>query len=155
MRGLVLTRASKRSEVNTKEVSEQSEAIVLAELLKRGFSVSLPFGDNQRYDLVLDTGNKLLRVQVKVGRTRDGFIEFDTCSSHDRKDYRGQVEMFAVYVFEPERVYLVPVRDVPITKARLRLQEPNNGQSKGLRWASDFDLDVILGSIAQQVRASS
>jgi hypothetical protein len=40
---------------NTKEVGERSEAQIIAKLLRDGKNVVLlPFGDNQRYDLVLE-----------------------------------------------------------------------------------------------------
>jgi len=46
---------------NTKAIGEISEAIVLAEFLKMGFPVLLPFGDNQRYDMVIEAGGRFLR----------------------------------------------------------------------------------------------
>jgi hypothetical protein len=41
---------------NTKSIGEISEAIVMAEFLKAGFPVLLPFGDNRRYDMVVRPG---------------------------------------------------------------------------------------------------
>lgn len=38
----------------SKNKGELVEAVVLAELMKREIAVSLPFGDNQRYDMILD-----------------------------------------------------------------------------------------------------
>ena len=115
--------------MNTKNKSERSEAAVLTEFLHRGFSVSLPFGDNQRYDLIVDLGDRLIKVQVKVGRIRNGIIIFDAQSSHDRQDYRGVIDYFAIYVFKEKQVYLVDVTEVPVTKASLRLDKPKNNQS--------------------------
>src|SRR5262249_30713483 len=51
---------------NTKSIGEVSEAIILAEFLKAGFPVLLPFGDNQRYDMVVEVGGRFLRVQCKT-----------------------------------------------------------------------------------------
>lgn len=42
--------------VHTKVTGDTTEAIVLAEFLKAGFPVLLPFGENHRYDLVIETG---------------------------------------------------------------------------------------------------
>ncbi len=44
-----------------------SEAIVLAAYIQAGFLVSIPFGGGSAYDLVVDTGTRLIRVQVKTG----------------------------------------------------------------------------------------
>jgi hypothetical protein len=62
------------------DVGQRTEAAILSELARRGYSVLLPFGVNQRYDLVLDMGERLLRVQCKTGRRLGGTIEFSTVS---------------------------------------------------------------------------
>jgi hypothetical protein len=44
---------------NTKEIGDISTASCMAALLSKGYSVSVPWGDRCRYDLVVDvaTGN--------------------------------------------------------------------------------------------------
>ena len=49
-----------------------------SELVRRGFTVLLPFGVNQRYDLVLDVGGEFIRGQCKTGRLRQGSVVFST-----------------------------------------------------------------------------
>ena len=117
--------------------------MVLAALLRAGKVVLQPFGDNQRYDLVIDDGGTFIRVQCKTGRLKGGAIHFDTCSSQahrgkGKQDYRGQVEMFAVYFPDKDTVYMVPVEDVGRTSAMLRLEPPKNGQVKGVRLAASY-----------------
>jgi hypothetical protein len=128
---------------NTKAVGERSEGMVLAALLRAGKVVLQPFGDNQRYDLVVDDKGRFLRLQCKTGRFKDGAILFDACSSQahrgkGKQDYRGQIEMFAVYYPDMDTVYMVPVEDVGRTSGRLRLEAPKNGQSKGIRLADSY-----------------
>ncbi len=45
--------------MNTKQVGDETEARIIAALIGEGYSVSVPFGDNDRCDLVLDTGTEL------------------------------------------------------------------------------------------------
>lgn len=128
---------------NPKEVGERSEGMILAALLKAGKVILLPFGDNQRYDLVIDEGGRFVRVQCKTARLRKGALIFHTCSSQAHKglgtnDYRGQVEMFGVYSPDRDEVYLVPVDEVGIGMGTLRVNPPKNGQMKGVRLAKDF-----------------
>ena len=52
------------------DVGERSEAAILAAFVERGFEVLLPWGTNHRYDMVLDLGERVLRVQCKTGRLR-------------------------------------------------------------------------------------
>jgi len=57
---------------NTKSIGEISEAIVMAEFLKAGFPILLPFGDNRRYDMVVDVSGSFLRVQCKTASVHRG-----------------------------------------------------------------------------------
>ena len=41
---------------DTKGAGDISEAVVLAEFLTAGFPVLVPFGDDRRYDLVVEAG---------------------------------------------------------------------------------------------------
>jgi hypothetical protein len=108
--------------------------------------VLLPFGVNQRYDLVLDSGRGFLRVQCKTGRLRDGVIRFSAQSVQSNtartraKAYAGEVDLFAVYCPDNDRVYVIPVEEVPATAMYLRVEPPRNRQRKGVRWAEDYVL---------------
>jgi hypothetical protein len=48
-----------------KQRGEMAEAAFLAKAAGLGFRVSKPWGESSRYDLIVDNGRKLLRVQVK------------------------------------------------------------------------------------------
>lgn len=85
-------------------------------LLRRGYSVSVPQSSNERYDLIVDVG-RLLRVQVKTGRLRNGAVTFSTRSvrvnsrgAHWR-DYHGEIDYFFVYCPDTDGVYAVPIED--------------------------------------------
>lgn len=57
-----------------------------------------------------------------------------------RRDYRGQVDYFAVYCPETDKVYLVPVEDVGTNEGSLRVEPTLNEQQKGVRWAVDYEI---------------
>jgi len=138
---------------NHKAVGEQSEAIILAKLLEVGYGVLTPFGENKRYDLVIeDADGNFYRIQCKTGWLEDegNVIAFATSSmyyrlkdgktGHGRKDYRGQIDYFAVYCSGTKQVYLVPVDHVGLTFARLRLTPPKNNNQWGYKMAKDYEL---------------
>ena len=50
---------------NTKRTGELSEAAFLHKAVSLGFKVTKPWGDSERYDFVLDSGQRLWRVQIK------------------------------------------------------------------------------------------
>jgi hypothetical protein len=62
------------------DVGFRTEAAILSELGRRGYSLLIPWGVNQRYDVVLDLGDKFVRAQCKTGRLRRGAVAFPTRS---------------------------------------------------------------------------
>ena len=53
------------AEPTRKRRGEAAEAAFLARATHLGFTVCLPWGDSERYDSVVDMGQRFLRVQVK------------------------------------------------------------------------------------------
>jgi len=144
----VSSRQASATRRDTKAIGDRSEAMVLAALVRNGYHVSIPFGENNRYDLLADDGARIVRVQVKSGRVRKGAISYSCCSTHAHRragplasrSYRGEVDYIAVYCDELRKVYLVPEEELARTRAHLRLIAPTNGQRRKLRWAHRFEL---------------
>jgi hypothetical protein len=128
------------------DVGLRTEAIVLAALVRRGYRVLTPFGTNQRYDVAIDVGDRILRAQCKTGRLRRGAVLFQARSirSNTRRSYwRGyedDVDLFFVYCPETDRVYAIRIEDVTSSVCALRVAPTANGQAKGIRWAGDYEL---------------
>jgi len=104
-----------------KRIGDRSTLAVMLALHDAGLDLLLPFGENTRYDLVVDLDSRLVRVQCKTGRLRNGAVFFATCSAYGhhrnpqahRRDYADQIDYFAVYCPETGGVYLIPIEDVP------------------------------------------
>jgi len=130
--------------MNPKAVGEISEGMVLAALVKRGKVVLMPFGNNQRYDFVIDEGGRFERAQVKTGRLANGVITFKTSSVNGftgkRTTYEGGADVFLVYCPETDTVYRVPVNDVGTSMASLRVDPAKGGSKTGSRQAKDYAL---------------
>lgn len=130
--------------MNSKSVGERTEGVVLAHLLKKGMAVCLPFGNNQRYDMVVDDGNGLQKIQCKTGKLKNGCVIFWACSTNGftgkKTSYRGQVDAFIVYCPDNEKFYKVPVDEASSTYASLRIDPPRNTQKCFIRWAKDFEI---------------
>lgn len=130
---------------DTKRIGDISEMQVAAAFSRRGYFVCRPFGENQRYDLIIDDGEQLSRVQVKTGRLRNGVILYGAVSTHGHrgrpsKPYIGQIELLAVYCPDTEKVYVVPESHLTRSLGSLRIAPPKNNMSKTIRWASDYEL---------------
>ena len=125
---------------------EHSEVMVLAALVRTYKTVLVPFGQNHRYDYVIESKEGFLRIQVKTGRLlgRDR-IKFMTRSKFNHRGakgrgYHGEADYFAIYCPQTDGVYLVPVSDFGSGDGSLRLTPTRNGQAKGVRWARSYQL---------------
>jgi hypothetical protein len=145
-----------------KAIGDRTTLAVMLALRDAGYVVSLPFGENARYDLVIDDGERLCRVQCKTGRLRMGTVVFATCSSYAhhpnpkivQRDYHGQVDYFGVYCSETEGVYLIPIADVPAHRsACLRVLPTRNRQRRRIRWAADYEIAGV--AVTAGLRASA
>jgi hypothetical protein len=141
-----------------KTVGDRSTLAIMLALQSIGCVVSVPFGDNARYDLVIDEGSRLARVQCKTGRLRLGAVEFSTASSYvhlpsprdSHRTYQGEIDYFAVYCPHTAGVYLIPIDDVAARRrARLRIDSPRNCQKKRIRLASRYEVFTVrIGEVA-------
>jgi hypothetical protein len=131
-----------------KEVGDRSTMAIMFALRLEGYAILVPFGENTRYDLVIDNGSRLRRVQCKTGRFKNGcllsnlqHLRASQESKVPRRDYEGQIDDFAVYCPELRAVYLIPIEDVP-TRAQgsLRVAPTRNGQAKGVRLAAAYEI---------------
>ena len=147
-----------------KDIGDRTTLAVVLALRALGFIVSEPFGENARYDLVIDDGERLARVQCKTGRLRLGAVNFATCSCYGhhrnpgqaRRTYIGQIDYFAVYCRETTGVYLVPVEHIPNRSvAMLRVDPPRNSQRKRIRFASEYEVGTVSFATTKELRATA
>lgn len=131
--------------MNSKAKGETTEAVVLAYFVSRGCAVLVPFGNNQRYDLVIDRDGILVKGQCKTAVYRSGVLVFNAHNTNGftgkSRGYRGQVDVFWVYAPHTKHVYEVPVADVGETQVSLRVDPPKRGPNRpSIRWAKAYEL---------------
>jgi hypothetical protein len=129
-----------------------AEAEITAAVMRHGLDVLRPLSEGGRYDLVIDTGGRLLRVQCKWATLRGTVLDARIGTS--RHTPRGYVrstysarEIDAVAVFSPDTdaCYLLPIEDVQgLASLRLRLAPTRNNQIRYVRWARDYELRESL-----------
>jgi PD-(D/E)XK endonuclease len=144
-----------------KAIGDRSTLAVMAELQRLGYGLFVPFGENTRCDLVIESDRRLARVQCKTGRLRRGAVAFSLCSNYGhhrnpetrhRPDH-GQIDFFAVYCPETNSVYLIPIEDLPGRRqAWLRVDPPLNQQQKRIRPAVRYEIARVT---TEGLRASS
>jgi len=132
---------------NTKNVGDKSIAKILAMLLDRDYNVLIPFGDNQRYDLAVDLGDRFVRIQGKTGSIKNGAVHANANSvckikgRYVRKKYsKKEIDCFIVYCPNNGQFYKVDVDDKMPFEIVLRVEEPLS-KSKNYKWAKDFEFE--------------
>ncbi|WP_157972673.1 group I intron-associated PD-(D/E)XK endonuclease [Haloprofundus halophilus] len=132
--------------MNTSRRGDETEATILGALMALGCSVSVPFRDSDRYDLIVDDSEALHRVQCKTGNWVNGAIRFNLYSSTvvegsrvDAEYTPDEIDAYAVYSPETKRVYWIPISDTGAGEMRLRVEDPHPKAPKSrINWASDY-----------------
>lgn len=141
---------------NTNHKGNLAEAAVVFHAARLGIPVSRPLFEHGRYDLVLDVGSRLLRVQCKWASRKGAVVQVQIAGSHltpggyVRRRYFGtEIDAIAAYCGELDRCYLLPMELVADKwTIQLRISPPKNGQRAGLNWATDYEFP---GAVAQLV----
>jgi PD-(D/E)XK endonuclease len=129
--------------MNKYEYGNNSKAIVLNAYLAAGFGVSIPFGSGASYDLVVDNGDRLYKIQVKTAWISQSCVIYKSQRRQPgggltRRAYKsGEVDYFAAYCPANKNIYVVSAEKHGV-EGMLRLAPVRNGQAKLVRWAADY-----------------
>ena len=136
--------------LDTNKKGAFTEAQILSYILNLGYSVSIPFGDKDRYDQIWDINGKLLKIQIKTARLNNNeknpqnySIRFN-CKSiingHTHKYSKKEIDYFATYW--NNKVYLVPVEECALEKIlRFSSSQPNQ---PNISWAKNYEIQEVL-----------
>ena len=141
--------------MNSKDKGNIGEAITLAEFTKRNIPVSIPFGDNARYDLIADFNGKLNKIQVKYCNQKiseNGSIPCPCSSSLNHTTnkkstiYQGEIDYFVFYLVEWNKLLIVPIEDVGEQKTISFRQTPAKGTSNhSCKYVFDYTFEKFFG----------
>lgn len=131
----------------TKLKGDIAEAFVTFLLKQKGFNVLIPWGEDNRYDIVSEKNGIFKRIQVKYVTPKNGVLDVALRSSNNyniihysRKD----VDIIAAYSPE-QKVYFVPLANIKkIRKCTLRLEPTKNKQKKKVVPASKYEFRFDL-----------
>ena len=145
--------------MDTKKKGNLTELQFLAAFMENECGVSIPYGDNSKYDFIADVNGKLLKIQVKTSSYVDEkqtAIKFSCRSTHlnckgvsNVKYSKDEIDYFATYW--ENKCYLIPVEECS-TQKNLRLTDTTkSGQVKGISFAKDYELSLQLQKIKEEV----
>lgn len=143
-------------ELNSKQKGNLTELQCLTAFVKQGCGVSIPYGDNSKYDFIADIDGRLFKIQVKTSSLKDeSAIKFSCRTTHvnckgvkNERYSSKDVDFFATYW--DNQCYLIPVSECSADKT-LRFAPTKSGQIKGVSFAKDYILANRIQKIKEEV----
>lgn len=135
--------------MNTNQIGKITELEVLSYIIKKGYSVSIPFGDKDRYDQIWDIEGRLFRVQVKTCKWLDDehsaieFCCYTVCNGSKHTYSEKEIDLFATMC--EGQLYIVPINECSTSKKlRFTSNQPNQ---PNINWAKDYTFEEVIKRI--------
>ena len=137
-------------ERTSKQIGNLTELQCITRFYEMGYSISIPYGDSDKYDFILDANGKLYKIQCKhatLHRNEENMVDFisiDTVwqtgyTKKKRLEYhtysKDEIDYFVTYY--DGKNYLVPVEECNTQKI-LRVLPSKNNQVKGVNFLMDY-----------------
>ena len=131
-----------------KQKGDLAELAVAADLVRQGYRVLFPFGEDCDFDVAIIRGDQIERVQVKYVTPVNGVLAV-RCLSHSltngrvravKKYTERSIDWLAAYNAADGRCFYIPAIELGTgrTHISLRLTPTRNSQIKGVRAADDY-----------------
>ena len=138
---------------NSKTKGQLGEAYALYEFQKHEIPVCIPWGDNERYDLIAEFDGKFNRIQVKVcNEEHNGSIicycRSSTNHTTNKKltTYENEIDYFVFVNLTYDLIAIVPFEDTCNKNTIcLRITPPANGQTKNVKFFKDYSFEKKFG----------
>ena len=134
---------------DNKRAGTYFEQLFICECLSKGLDVSVPIGDYNQYDAIIDTGKKLLRVQVKgtASKRRDRRNGYSITTgmgakASEKKRYQQNAyDLLAALVISDgyQHWYIIP-RDHVGTNLSIKLFPSPNSKARWEKYRHGWDL---------------
>jgi len=125
--------------MDTKLTADIAESAVTTELLRRGFRVLKPVGDRLPYDLVLDCGQRFLRIQVKSAWYEESKDMYTVDSRRTKTNRRfmkraryeeGAFDFAILYIADKQVFYVMPYKVFVSYRSGISLIETNGKRQR-------------------------
>ncbi len=142
--------------MENKHIGNLTELQCITRFYELGYSVSVPYGDSNKYDIILDCNNNLYKLQCKHAKEfydENGNVSYLKIKTswqsgytknnqyHTNKYSENDIDFFVTHYKGTN--YLIPVNECS-TKKVLRIISPKNGQLNNISFLKDYeDLEVL------------
>lgn len=136
---------------NTKRLGSITELKVMAELLRFG-EVSIPYGNNARYDCVLEINGVFKKIQIKTAHKVDE-NRFSVPFANTHCNYSGNLrktytveDVDYIATYYSNQLYLFPVGNHS-NMMMISFEYPSNGLKKKINLAENYKVENILSNL--------
>lgn len=139
----------------TQQKGLSTEIHCLQDFVNLGYQCLIPFGDSCKYDIVVDLGNKIIRIQCKHSRwstdTTQEKVAFEiatccqTTNTHKTTRYKyskNDIDYF--YTWFNGQGYLVSIEEAAGNTFRWRYEYPSSGQKQGIHIADNYKVEEVF-----------
>ena len=129
------------TKMHKKRKGDIAELSVASHLIKKGWNVLFPYGENIRYDLVAERNRKFLRIQVKYTTPKDGVLNINCRSSNNWSILhysKQEIDMIAAFNPLTSLIYFIPIDKINHSLIKLRLSKTKNNQKCKIHNAAEF-----------------
>lgn len=128
-----------------------TELIVAQKFIELGFIVSIPYGNNSRYDMIVDTDKERYRIQVKhASLNENGSYTVNTSNTvstttkRERKYYSKEDIDFIATVIENQLV-IIPVGLIEHSQSKIfRTKLPSSGQTAHCNLIQNYTVERYI-----------
>lgn len=140
--------------MNTQQKGMLIQQKCFLKCIEEGYIISKPLFDNARYDFILDTGAKLLKIQVKSSTsnvdntafTFNGYSQHSTGTGNKRMKYTNKEIDF--FMTEYQNIfYLYPASEEGFTSKTIRFEYPLNGNKNNINLAKNYIFEEVIKNL--------
>ena len=131
----------------TSHIGDIAEMKLMLAATERGWIVSKPYGE-QRYDLIVDTGKRMKRVQIKAA-SRSQNVTYYEKKKYTYKSYAvslgegysfSEIDVLAIYLIDEDKWIFIPSFGLPDSKGvtRFSTKKSTAWYAKYVQWWEIF-----------------
>ena len=128
-----------------------TELIVATKFIEKGYIVSIPYGNNSRYDMIVDTNKHCYRIQVKHATLNDNnSYTINTCNTVStttksiKKHYTKEDVDFIATIIN-EQLVVVPVELIEHSSSKVfRIELPKYGTKSNCNLIQDYTMEKYI-----------
>ena len=133
----------------TKLIGDIGVLTVIRKCIENNANVSIPYGDNCAYELIIYKDNKIYKVQVKTTEfvKNNSVMIFATNKTNPYKKTKfkytkDEIDFIFVYCIENNYMGIIEV-DKCAKQLSLRINKTLNNQNKNIKYATDYAFENV------------